>query len=295
MFWRWSTCTRTKPSHLNSPQLLWSPLLLVSHKPQRYFYSYFFLQNFFIYIFFNLEKILGKLWLYCHGSDQSLKKAKKSLGNYSSTLLSPLLRNPKPKGKRRINWYKEPKRNSSKRINWSSIIFLKKIESFTRSLQIEKEKSKKFLLHSRSVHTVIAQKFATTSLLQPPVDDRWPNLSKSVSNGARISLSLTVLVFFFLLPKTLHLLVEETEDVVIFGEIKLTFSRFKQYFIFFYPHIFQNFQNNNSQITLPNNPIEFYVYLFGKVDSPLFSLGNEACHYAYPHTIKDHTKKSDFY
>ena len=91
MFWRWSTCTRTKPSHLNSPQLLWSPLLLVSHTPQRYFYSYFFLQNFFIYIFFNLEKILGKLWLYCHGSDQSLKKAKKNLGNYSSTLLSPLL------------------------------------------------------------------------------------------------------------------------------------------------------------------------------------------------------------
>ena len=101
--------------------------------------------------------------------------------------------------------------------------------------------------------------------------------------------------FFFMLPKTLHLLVEETEDVVIFGEIKFTFSRFNQYFTFFYPHIFQNFQNNNSQITLPNNPIEFYVYLFGKVDSPLFSFGNEACHYVYPHTIKDRTKKSDFY
>ena len=130
MFWKWSTCTRTKPSHLSSPQLLWSPLLLVSHTTQRYFYSYFFLENFFISIFFNLEKILGKPWLYCHGSDQSLKKAKKNLGNYSSTLLSPLLRNPKPKGKRRINWYKEPKRNSSKRITWSSTIFLKKIESF---------------------------------------------------------------------------------------------------------------------------------------------------------------------
>ena len=119
---------KTKPSEF-SPTPLKSTFTCFPHNTKVFLFLFLSREFLYFYIFYsrkNFRKTLALSWRL----DQSLKKAKKSLGNYSSTLLSPLLRKPKPNGKRRINWYKEPKRNSSKRINWSSIIFLKKIESF---------------------------------------------------------------------------------------------------------------------------------------------------------------------